>query len=60
MDRESNYFNVMGKFAFAYLFPIFSENMKKIYRSKVQIFLQNAPSNSVLFVRSIKIERERL
>ena len=36
MGRESNYFNVMGKFAFLYRFPIYSENIKKIYLLKVQ------------------------
>ena len=34
---------------FLYLFSTFSEKMKKIYRPEVLIFLQNAPSNSVLF-----------
>jgi len=30
-------------------FSTFSEKMKKIYRLEVCIFLQNAPSSSVLF-----------
>ena len=35
---------------FLYQFSTFSEKMKKFYRLK--IFLQNAPSNSVLFSSS--------
>ena len=31
MGRESNYFNVMGKFAFPYRFPIFSERIEILF-----------------------------